>query len=247
MNDLIKKTGWQRLIEFWFKPKQWMMVEAGNGRPTKNLHIRPSTLFLIPTLSLLLGLMLNTSDAPLQKKNNDIEGMLQKLQQQVSSVRTQLLSSHTENTLKQAQIDSLKKILQQQQGDISHLQQRIQVFNSLLQARKGHHVQIIQSTLQFISPHSLLFHVTLVKGGNYPRHISGSLQFVYHDAQGHSYPLHFKNGKEKLPYKMETHIFVQGEIHAAGLTPLPQHPRIDLLLYNTKGIEVMRKACKFEI
>jgi len=243
---MVKKIGWQRLLEFWFTPKQLMVVEAGSGRPAKNIHIRPITILIVPSISLLLGMLLTYNNPPPQK-NNDMELILHKLQQQFTTVRTQLIASNAENDLKKAQIDSLKDVLQQQQENISHLQQRIQIFNSLLQARKGHHIQIIQATLQSLSPHSLFFHITLVKGGNYPRHTQGYLQFIYHDMQGNHYPLHFKNGKEKLPYKMETHTFVQGEIHAAGLIPLPLHPRIDLVLYNKKGTEVMRKACKFEI
>ncbi|MDQ6973917.1 MAG: hypothetical protein Q9M10_03455 [Mariprofundaceae bacterium] len=246
---MVKKTGWQRLVEFWFKPKQVMVVEAGNGRPAKNIHIRPITILIIPTISLLIGMMFkfNDHDTPSTQKNNGIEVSLHKLQNQFFSVRTELLASQATTALKEAQIDALKDMLQQQQEDISRLQQRIQVFNSILQARKGQHVQIIQASLQSLSPHRLFFHVTLVKGGNYPRHIQGRLQFIYHDAHGSSYPLYFKNGKEKLPYQMETHTFVQGEIHAAGLTPLPQHPHIDLVLYNKKGTEIMRQACKFEI
>ncbi|MDQ6994701.1 MAG: hypothetical protein Q9M18_03805 [Mariprofundaceae bacterium] len=244
---MVKKTGWQRLLEFWFKVKQIMVVEASNGRPAKNIHIRPITILIIPTISLLMGMVINHHYNPPSKKNHDIEIMLHQLENQFASVRSQLLASETENTLKQAQINGLKKILQKQQEDVSRLQQRIQVFHSILDARKGQHVQIIQASLQSLSPHRLFFHVTLVKGGNYPRHIGGSLQFIYHDVQGSSYPLHFKNGNEKLPFQMETHTFVQGEIHAAGLTPLPQHPRIDLILYNKKGKEIIRKSCKFEI
>jgi len=243
---MTKKIGWQRLLEFWFKPKQLMIVESGNGRPAKNIRIRPMTILVIPLVCFLLGMSLNHNEVP-STTNNTMETRLHTLQQQFSTARNQLLTSNAEKSLKQAQIKSLKDVLEQQQESISQLQQRIQVFNSILQARKGQHVQILQAKLQSISPHSLFFHVTLVKGGNYPRHIQGHLSFIYHDAEGKIFPLHFKNGKEKLPYKMETHIFVQGEIHAAGLLPLPQHPSIDLVLYNKKGTETVRKACKFEI
>jgi len=241
---MTKKIGWQRLLEFWMSPKQFMIVEASNAHPAKNIHIRPITILLIPAITLLLGMLFSDNNTP--PKNNDMEIIQHKLQQQFSSIRAQLVASHAENSLKQAQIESLKKILTQQQGDISGLQQRIQVFNSILTARKGHHVQIIQSTLQTTSPHSLFFHVTLVKGGNYPRHIQGYLKFIYHDAEGNAHVLRFQDEKEKLPYQMETHTFVQGEIHATGLIHLPQHPSIDLIVMNHKGIEIIRKSCKFE-
>jgi len=242
---MTKKTGWQRLLEFWMSPKQLIIIEANNAHRARNIHIRPITVLLIPAVTLLLGMLFSDNKAP-SKKNNDMEIIQHKLQQQFSTIRAQLVASNTENSLKQAQIKSLKKILTQQQEDISALQQRIQVFNSILTARKGHHVQIIQTTLQTTSPHSLFFHVTLVKGGNYPRHIQGYLQFIYHDAEGNAHVLRFQGEKEALPYKMETHIFLQGKIHAAGLTPLPQHPSIDLIVMNHKGIETMRKPCKYE-
>jgi len=242
---MIKKIGWQRLLEFWISPKQLMIIEANNAQPARNIHIRPITILLIPTITLLLGMLFSDNNTPHTQKN-DMEIIQHKLQQQFSSIRAQLVVSNAENSLKQAQIESLKNILTQQQEDISALQQRIQVFNSILKGRKGHHVQIIQTTLQTTSPHSLFFHVTLVKGGNYPRHIQGYLQFIYHDAEGNAHVLRFQGEKEKLPYQMETHTFVQGKIHTAGLISLPQHPSIDLIVMNHKGTETMRKSCKFE-
>jgi len=242
---MVKKTGWQRFIEFWVTPKQLMVVEAGNARPAKNIHIRPITILLIPTISLMLGMLLSYQFSS-SKPNNGMEIMLHQLQKQFSSMRTELVSYQAENSLKQAQIDSQKKMLAQQQNDISKLQQRIQLFNSILQARKGRHIQIIQATLQNIAPQRLFFHVTLVKGGNYPRHIRGFLQFIYRDSEGHEHHLHFQGEHEKLPYQVETHSFVQGEIHLAESIHLPQHPSIDLILLNHQGIEIMRQTCEFE-
>lgn len=242
---MTKKTGWQRLLEFWMTPKQWMLVERDNARPAKNFHIRPITILMVPALSLVLGVLFSYSHIPPQK-NNDMEIMLHTLKQQFSNIRAQLVTAQAENELKQAQVNSLKKMLAQQQDEISDLQQRIHVFNSILQARKGHHVQIVQNSLQTTSPQRLLFHVTLVKGGSYPRHIRGYLQFTYHDAAGNEHHLRFNNEKERLPYEMETHTFVQGEIHVAEPIHLPQHPRIELIILNHKGKEIMRKTCEFE-
>jgi len=243
---MIKRTGWRRLLEFWLKPKQWVMLEAHNGRPAKNIHIRPISLVLIPLISLMAGAFLSYKQ-PAPQHVSSPPPLLLETQQQLSTAREQLVAAIAENSLKQAQLASLKDILQQQQSNISRLQQKTQVFNSLLQARKGSHIQAIQALLQPISTQSLSFHVTLVKGGNYPRRVKGSMAFIYQDKQGKSHLLRFKNDKETLPYEMETHIFVEGEIHTAGSVPLPEQPRIDFILYNDKGSEIMRKTCELGI
>ena len=90
------------------------------------------------------------------------------------------------------------------------------------------------------------FHVTLVKGGNYPRQLKGSIQFAAKNAKGESIPILFESNTSKLPYKMETHIFLQGKIHLANPTPLPDDTKVKLIIYNRSGKEIMRKSCQFE-
>ncbi len=244
-HKMIKKTGLQRLIDYALTKKQIMVIE-GNGRPAKSMYIRPVVLMMMPFISIFLGACLMYVYMPPQKHEN-LQPLLLKLEQQFKEIRSKLSASEAEDAINKAQISSLNSIIQQQQGRIEQLQQKVQVFHSVLEARKGARIQILQAAIHIDTPHALRYHITLVKGGNYPRHISGSLAFSYHDAQGDTHTLQFKGGHPRLPYRMETHTFLQGTMYTTGLTPIPAHPVIELIIYNHKGEELMRKPCTFEI
>ncbi len=242
---MMKKTGIQRLLEYSFAKKQIMVIES-NGRPAKSVYIRPFLLIMVPLVSMVLGAWLILVYMPPQQ-HESLQPLLFKLEQQFKETRRMLSASEAENAIKKAQIASLNSIIQQQEGRIEGLQQKIRVFDSVLQARKGARIQVLQASIHIDTPHELRYHITLVKGGNYPRHLQGSLAFSYRDAQGSTHLLQFKGGKQRLPYRMETHTFLQGAMYTTGLTPIPAHPAIELIVYNHKGKELMRKPCTFEI
>ena len=222
-----------------------MVVHAGSGKPAKHHYIRPLTLLLIPLLFFLLGGGLGYLYLP-QSIQVDVRPVHDPFTEQLSQAHTRIATLEAENALKEAQINSLQTMLQQQQTDISQLKQRINLFNSLLQARKGHYTQIIQALVKKNSPREISFNIALVKGGNYPRNITGTIEFSLHDQQGKSIPLRFDSGAAQLPYGMETHTFLQGTLHTEEDTTLPSKPSIDLIVYNHKGVEITRKACQFE-
>lgn len=242
---MIKKTGLQRLMDYVLTKKQIMVIE-GNGRPAKSIYIRPLVLMMMPIISMFLGACLMYVYMP-PKNQENLQPLLLKLEQQFKEIRSKLSASEAEDAISKAQISSLNSIIQQQQGRIEQLQHKVQVFNSVLQARTGAHIQVLQAAVHIDTPHALRYHITLVKGGNYPRRVSGTLAFTYRDAQGNTHALQFKGGKPHLPYRMETHTFLQGTMYTTGLTPIPAHPVIELIIYNRKGEELMRTPCTFEV
>ena len=237
-----KKTWLQKLLT----PKQIMVMHTGTGSPTKNYHLRPLTIIAIPMICLLIGSAISYRYVSLQPSKNDTRPILLQSQKKLADAHTTIAASAAENELKQAQINSLQSIIREQQNEIYHFKQQINVFNSILRARKGHFTEVIEASLKQITPFEMAFHVTLVKGGNYPRQLKGSIQFTATNAKGELVPILFEGNTSKLPYKMETHIFLQGKIHLANPTPLPDDTTIELIIYNRSGKEIMRKKCQFE-
>jgi len=236
----------QRLTTALFTHKQVMVLSQHSGKPAQNWRIRPSTLLAFPLAFMLIGMIVGAIYFPEHQVAEIIPQHIE-LQRQLERLHDQLASSEAGNDIKQAQIASLEESIQEQQENITKLQQRLNVFESILQTRKGHGTQLLQATIHPINDKNIAFSLLLVKGGSYPRFVRGSIQFITLNKQGKTIPLLFDKNKQSLPYRMETHTFLRGNLHWPEKINVPAKLQpITVILFDRKGRELSRTICTFE-
>jgi len=234
-----------RLFKALMRPRQVMIMDAGSVKAAKNWHIRLITVLLLPIAFTLLGAISGHFYLSEKQVSNILPEYVQ-LQRQHQILRAQLSTSQANNDIKNARIESLENANQQQQHNISLLEERVTSFESILDARKMQGVQILQAKLHASKKGDISFYVMLVKGGSYPRHVSGNIQFISNDKTGEKVIFNFENGLNTLPYDMETHTLLHGNISIPDNMILDTQSPITLILKNHKGKELSRKTCVIE-
>jgi len=236
----------QRIHRAVFKPKQIMVVDADSRKAATNWSLRPITLVLIPLAFVLIGLLAGSQYLPNKAASSILPQHIQ-LQNKFNHLHDQLASSEADNEVKQAQILSLKAVIKQQQDGIDKANRRLHVFESILEARKSRGTKLIKASIKPISSKAFRFSITLVKGGNYPRRLRGSIYFITQDKYGKSIRLNFKNKQSTLPFRMETHIFLQGQLYWPESTAIPEYiGNIIVIVSDRKGKELTQEKCTFE-
>jgi len=236
----------QRLQRAIFKPKQIMIIDADSRKAARNWSVRPITLLLLPFVFIITGALIGNHYLPNHIASN-IMPQYTKLQNKFNHLHDKLAASEASNEVKQAQIISLKGIINQQQTSIDQINKRVHTFESILEARKSQGTKLIKSSIKAIDSQSFAFAITLVKGGNYPRRLRGSIHFITRDANGKQVQLLFKNRHNTLPFRIETHIFLQGQVYWPENTAIPEHvDSIVAIVSDKKGKELTQQKCTFE-
>jgi len=236
----------QRIQRAIFKPKQIMVVDADSRKPARNWSIRPITLGLLPLTFIIIGALASNYYLPKQSTSKMLPQHIQ-LQNKFDHLHDQLATSEANNEVKQAQILSLKDIIKEQQTTIDKSNRRLHVFESILEARKSRGTKLLKASIKYINAQSFAFSITLVKGGNYPRRLRGSIRFITQDKQGENIRLLFQNAQSTLPFRIETHIFLQGQLYWPENTAKPEHmSNIIAIVSDSKGKELTQEICTFE-
>jgi len=245
-HNMKKLSLMQRIHRAIFKPKQIMVVDADSRKPAKNWSVRPVTLALIPITFFIIGALASSHYLPNKVASNILPQHIQ-LQNKFNHLHDQLASSEANNEVKQAKIISLEAVIKQQQGSIDKTNKRLHVFESILEARKSRGTKLIKASIKSIDSKSFAFSITLVKGGNYPRRLRASIHFITQDTKGKRIRLLFKNKQSTLPFRMETHIFLQGQLYWPENTAKPEHVNsIIAIVSDSKGKELTQEKCTFE-
>jgi len=236
----------QHIQQALFKPKQIMVVDANSRKPAKNWSIRPFSLALIPLTFIIAGIIIGSFYMPNQAISTIAPQHIQ-LQNKFNHLHDQLASSEANNEIKQAQIIRLQDIIKEQQDSIDKSNTRLHVFESILEARKSQGTKLLKASIKSINPESFAFSIILVKGGNYPRRLHGLVYFITQDTYGKNIRLSFKNKQNTLPFRMETHIFLQGKLYWPENTAIPKHVNSMIaIVSDAKGKELTQEKCTFE-
>jgi len=228
------------------KPKQVLILDADSRKPAKNIQIRPLTLLLTPIILIVIGMALGYHYLPTQQRNSFVSENIQP-QRKLEQAREQLAIAQAENDVKQGQIESFKASIKAQQADIARLNERVHVFESILQSRKVQGMHLLQASAQYLNEHEVSFDLIVVKGGSTPRYISGYIQLIAKDAHGNEIKALFENNKDKLPYRIETHTFLHGKIHWANDVSLSKKGlTLTAILHTHRGKILASKTCIFK-
>jgi len=236
----------QRIHRAIFKPKQIMVIDVDSRNAAQNWSVRPITLGVVPLALVIIGALAGSYYLP-NKPTPSIQPQHIQPQKSFEHLHDKLASLEANGEVKQAQILSLEAIIKQQQGTIDKTNKRLHVFESILEARKNQGTKLLKASIKPINRESFSFSITLVKGGNYPRRLRGSIHFITQDKQGKSVRLLFKNMKSTLPFRIETHIFLQGQLYWPENSVVPEHiDNIIAIVSGSKGKELTRETCTFE-
>ncbi|MDQ6989050.1 MAG: hypothetical protein Q9M19_04145 [Mariprofundaceae bacterium] len=210
---------------FWLQPRQIIIMDALSGRPAKNLFLRPISITLLAVLLALVPFLVGAWYAPLHNMQQVIPENLQ-LKRQNSDVSRKLADSNTLNALKEQKIESLEELIGNQEYSIRDLSAELHMFKSILEARKGTGVQVLQSSAVRTSDDHIAWQAVLVKGGSLPRFLLGSYKLFALDKQGNRLDL----SPKKVLYRFETHVFLQRKFQWSE-TWQPTH--IEFIIYNS--------------
>ncbi len=224
------------------EPRQVMLLDSHGGKQTRNIKIRPVSIILFILALFLIAFVLGSRLVPGNSAQSLIPQHIQ-LQQQYAQLHSELAEANALNDLKEQQLESMKQELLTQQSNNSELIKRLRMFESILEARKANGLQLLSATAKWTDRESIQYNLTLVKGGNYPRYLSGHVQISAQSPEIEPVEIKLENQKTKLPFRIETHTFLR------GLAKWEQdwHPdKILVVVFNHRGKELLRTEIALE-
>lgn len=233
---MISDTLKNRLKNTFLRPRQLILLDSHGGNPSRSFNVRLITLFITAAALLLVsfigGFLINPGD----KANSLVLQHLQ-LQRQYDQMQADLAEANAVNELQGQQLESLKDELLKEQGENNDLNQRVQMYESILEARKSAGLHLLNSEVKWVSEHELQYDFTLVKGGSYPRWEAGSIVISAQNPDGETVELLLNKDSSRLPFRVETHTFLHG--HAEW--KLDWRPeKLNLVAYDNSGKELLQ-------
>ncbi|HKI60383.1 MAG TPA: hypothetical protein VKA23_05055 [Mariprofundaceae bacterium] len=231
-----KPTIRQRLKKVFIEPRQVMLLDSHGGKQTRNIKIRPISIILIFLATFLVAFILGQR----LSLGNNIQSLVPQhiqLQRHYDQLRSELAEANALNDLKEQQLGSMKQELLVQQSNNGELTERLRMLESILEARKGNGLQLLSADAKWVDKENIQYNLTLVKGGNYPRYISGNIQMSAQSPESETVEIELENQKSKLPFRIETHTFLR------GLAKWEQDWRPDKILvtvFNHRGKELLQ-------
>ncbi|MDX8406770.1 MAG: hypothetical protein R8L58_00130 [Mariprofundaceae bacterium] len=224
-----------RLHRLLFRPRQVIITDAHSRGAARKLYVRP---FSFAAVVALAGIGVYAAGAMLSSGNagGSQQAQVARLQHEQARLTDSITEKEALLSLRDQQIAGLKdeiKDLHQQQ---TAMQKKLDMFNSILDARKNHGVHLLQANVHRLNDQSIAYSFVLVKGGNYPRTAIGSIRFSTTGPDNQALVLPLSNGEDALPYRTKSHTFMQGTLPWSEAWQ-PTALRITLLDRRGKEIE----------
>lgn len=233
----MKTSWWRGLLDAWTRPIQVMVIDGKGSKSARHFRLRPATIMLVAALSLLAAFLAGVFLGP----GSSLMPMPQytRLQNDYQLLKDKLLEANAVLSLKDKQIDGMQAEIGNQREINERLSERVHMFETILEARKTSGVHVLHAHAYWQGKDVLIYSMTLVKGGNYPRRVAGTVQLTAFGPDGEEVLLALDNEQTELPYRMETHTFLQGTVHWAE-TWRPN--RLMATIYDTRGREKAQAA-----
>jgi len=238
-----KPSSWQRFAAFIMQSRQIMIIDHKTHKATRNRRFYPM-IFWPVVLLLLLALASTFFIAGNYYKpfwqQQDIRPQYMQLQRLYQDVRVQINDTVTQLGIRDEQVNMLNEEIKAQQNKVGQLEERLHLYDSLLIARKGEKLQILQFKVKTVSDKVFELELALVRGGTTPHWVSGWLKFFALNNKGKKIPLLLSNSKYKLPYRIESHTFLHQT--ARWLQSSPAGETVYAHVYNSKGKLLLEKS-----
>jgi len=233
----------QRIMAFVFQSRQVMVIDHKDHAATKSrlfypMIFWPTTLILLVVLGTTLFIAGNYYKPFWQEKS--IRPQYMQLQHLYQDMRSHTNDAMTQLGIRDEQINMLKQEIKTQQEQFDALQERLHLYDSLLIARKGDSLQLLQFKVTRASDNAFEVELALVRGGATPRWVEGTVKLFALDDKGKKVPLLLSNSKYKLPYRIESHTFLHET--ARWLQSTPPGDMLYAHVYDDKGKLVLEKT-----
>lgn len=232
----------QRLKKAVIEPRQIMLLDSHGGKQTRNLKIRPISVILLLLGIFLTAFFLGSRFTPGSNVPSLVPQHIQ-LQRQHDQLRSQQAELKALNDLKEQQLESMRQDLLTQRSDNHELHQRLRMFESILEARKANGLQLLNADATWTDKKNFQYHLTLVKGGNYPRYLSGHVQMSAQSPAAETVEIELENQKSELPFRIETHTFLRG---SAKWEHEWKPDKIRLTVFDHRGKELLQTEITLE-
>ncbi|MDQ6971630.1 MAG: hypothetical protein Q9M30_03190 [Mariprofundaceae bacterium] len=206
----------RRILSRLLKPYQLMVLEPEGGNTVRNMRVNLAVLLALTLILCLGSAFLAWHYAP--PRSEMPSARFYQLQQQNHDLRDRLATLKGEISLSTEQVAGLKNELLAAQQTNEELNQAKTIYQSILEARKTSGVRILRASARIeangnpAEGKQLRYSIVLVKGGNYPRSVTGSLLISAIGADGQTKALNLGKDHKGLPYHMETHVFLEGSV-----------------------------------
>jgi len=206
----------RRFIRWLFKRYQLMLLEPEGGHTARNMHVNIAAVLLVLLIVALGGIALGWYFSP--GSGVDLSTRYYQLQQKNHDLADQLATREGELSVAREQIKGLKGEIQDSEQQIEDLKKSKHIYDSILQARMLKGVRILRATAHIEDDDlvkggkKVTYSIVLVKGGNYPRHVAGSVHATAYGPDGQSHDLRLGKDSDDLSYQMDTHAFLEGSV-----------------------------------
>ncbi len=207
---------WRRLLQQLFKSYQVSVMEPEGRKNVRHIRVNLATVLAIVLFLSIGPVALLCYLGPPQ--NSDLSARYYQMKQQNHDLRNQLATRDGELALADEQIDGLKNELSSSQQRGEDIRQSLNIYESILEARKSSGVRVLRASAQMEDASSatgrskLSYSIVLVKGGNYPRSVSGSVRVVALGKDNQQLLLKLGKKTDELRYHMDTHAFLDGSV-----------------------------------
>ncbi|MDX8404255.1 MAG: hypothetical protein R8K54_07600 [Mariprofundaceae bacterium] len=237
-----KLTFRQRLVNTFIRRHQIMLLDSRSSKPARNINVS-----FMPIILALLGIIALAFFMGTQfDSTNHVQSLIPKhaqLQRQYDLLRNDLAESNALSDLKERQLESLKQELLTQQDHNSELSDHLRMFENILEARKATGVQLLNAEVKWVGKDSFHYNLTLVKGGNYPRRVSGAISLTALSPEGETIEISLSEQNSRLPFRIETHTFLRG----SAKWEYDWHPdKFLAVIFGRKGKELLQMEIALE-
>lgn len=230
----------RQLIGTLRRPFQVMVLEPHGGKAIRRFNISIGRILLMMLILVLGSSIVTWFYVP--HHASSLPSRYYQLQQSNHDTSAKLDEFESELSLRDAQINALKAELIKAGQHTDTLTQRIRVYESILEARKSGGIRILRARARWSNPTLITYDIVIVKSGNYPRRVSGSLRIIARNGDGKESTLHLGKKASELPYHMETHTFLHGS-YAWNQNWRPDH----LLIIHLNAHGKVREQTEIEI
>ncbi len=136
----------------------------------------------------------------LERENTRLLWNIEQLKKRVADAESKL-------ALQIEQLRQQKGEIAARERELQSLKRRLSMLESILLKRREQGVHLLAGSCRWLGP-ELELSLVLVKGGNYPREIDGSIEVLALRPDDMVETVTFSQGRELLPFRIRTHALV---------------------------------------
>ena len=213
-------------------------MDAHGGRPARNFYIRPFTAVLLMALMIVLPFIIGAWYAPFHSVQEIIPENL-KLKRQNDELSRNIADLETLGKVKDEQVESLKEQILAQENSVIELTKELHMFRTILGERKAKGIQLLRNGASWVSGNMIDWQALFVKGGSFPRYLTGYYQIFALDVDKKRHSL----SDDKIRYRFETHAFMKKSFEWKEEW-LPTE--LELVIFDSRGKEVLKQTMQIE-